>query len=108
MGYGTLSRQLAHRIYYKRMRGPIPSDRELDHLCRIPPCVNPDHLEPVTRAINVARGANTKIDSETARVIRALSPEFPYSMLVAQFGVGKSTISRIVRDTRAMDHSDVS
>jgi hypothetical protein len=28
---------------------------ELDHLCRNKPCVNPEHLEPVTRSVNNKR-----------------------------------------------------
>lgn len=46
----------AHRISYERHRGPIPEGMDLDHLCRNPPCVNPDHLEPVTHAENIRRG----------------------------------------------------
>jgi hypothetical protein len=29
----------------------------LDHLCRRPACVNPDHLDPVAHRVNVIRGA---------------------------------------------------
>jgi len=39
----------AHRAYYLIFMGPIPDGMELDHLCRRRACVNPDHLEPVTR-----------------------------------------------------------
>lgn len=28
----------------------------MDHLCRRPSCVNPEHLEPVTRSENLRRG----------------------------------------------------
>lgn len=30
---------------------------DLDHLCRNRACCNPDHLEPVTRYVNLLRGA---------------------------------------------------
>lgn len=46
----------AHRAVYLVERGPIADGLVLDHLCRNHSCVNPDHLEPVTQAINVLRG----------------------------------------------------
>lgn len=47
---------LAHRLVYERIVGTIPVGLELDHLCRIRCCVNPDHLEPVLHRVNVMRG----------------------------------------------------
>lgn len=46
----------AHRWIYEYERGPIEPGRDLDHLCRVRSCVNPDHLEPVTRQENLRRG----------------------------------------------------
>lgn len=37
-------------------RGPIPSGMVVDHLCRVRSCVNPDHMEVVSRGENVLRG----------------------------------------------------
>ena len=45
----------AHRKAYELLVGPIPDGLELDHLCRITNCVNPDHLEPVTGDENKRR-----------------------------------------------------
>jgi hypothetical protein len=60
LGYGQLGvnghKSLAHRWIYEVCNGPVPAGLELDHLCRIPRCVNPDHLEPVTHRINMLRG----------------------------------------------------
>lgn len=54
-GYGRRHAKPAHRYIYERERGPIPDGLQLDHLCRTPRCVNPDHLEPVTAAENRRR-----------------------------------------------------
>ncbi len=59
-GYGRFwvkarNTQLAYRIAYELVRGPIPYGLELDHLCRNKACVNPDHLEAVTHSVNMLR-----------------------------------------------------
>jgi hypothetical protein len=46
----------AHRLAYAVYVGPIPLGLTLDHLCKVRCCVNPAHLEPVTRGENSLRG----------------------------------------------------
>ena len=46
----------AHKLAYEILIGPVPKGLDLDHLCRVRSCVNPAHLEPVTRAVNLLRG----------------------------------------------------
>jgi len=59
-GYGTIDvdgrHALAHRVAYELFVGEIPAGLDLDHLCRNRRCVNPAHLEPVTRSENLRRG----------------------------------------------------
>jgi len=59
-GYGQFTllgkTQVAHKISYCWAKGAVPMGLELDHLCRNPICVNPDHLEAVTRQTNQLRG----------------------------------------------------
>jgi hypothetical protein len=73
-GYGKLvfeGKNLhAHRAAYELAKGPIPEGLTLDHTCHTNDskcpggdtcphraCIDPDHLEPVTRAENVKLGA---------------------------------------------------
>jgi hypothetical protein len=59
-GYGQFyyrgKREYAHRVVYGLLRGPIPDGMECDHLCRVRRCVNPRHIELVTRRENILRG----------------------------------------------------
>ncbi len=70
-GYGTFSDKAkqsapnkAHRWAWEELIGPIPPGLQLDHLCRVRRCVNPDHLEPVTNIENQRRGLRGKLYQE--------------------------------------------
>ncbi len=59
-GYGLFFHEKksrrAHRVGYELIKGKIPKGMQLDHLCRVRNCVNPDHLEIVDNKENVRRG----------------------------------------------------
>ncbi len=53
---GRKTTSTAHRWAYEALVGPIPDGLTLDHVvCANTSCVNPAHLEPVTRAENTRR-----------------------------------------------------
>lgn len=54
-GYGTTNNQFVHRIMYENFVGKIPKNLQIDHLCEVKLCINPEHLEPVTRLENMRR-----------------------------------------------------
>jgi hypothetical protein len=53
--YGKWRKTTAHRAVYLEMVGEIEPGYEIDHLCRTPLCVNPEHLEAVTPEENRRR-----------------------------------------------------
>lgn len=117
-GYGqiamTTSRPAyAHRVAWALETGAWPSQCLL-HSCDNPACVEPTHLSEGTRAENnadmrakgraryaaPARGAlsaTAKLTNEEASQIRAATGKRIGQRLADQFGVSRSTISRIRR-----------
>src|SRR6266511_811984 len=55
--YGRIAKaqdSYTHRLGWKLLRGPIPKGMELHHRCGVYACWNPDHLQVVTHAENLA------------------------------------------------------
>ncbi len=59
----------AHLYLWSELVGPVPDGLELDHLCRNRICVNPDHLEPVTRQENLLRSPLTRTSINAAKTL---------------------------------------
>lgn len=85
----------AHRWVYERQRGAIPDGLQIDHLCRTRACVNPDHMEVVTAAVNTRRGLKTKLSPADVSAIRTAPASETNAVLAERFGVHNSQISRI-------------
>lgn len=66
-GYGRYQRHNAHRVFYSVVIGSIPPGYQLDHLCRVPSCVNPNHLQPITNRENTLRGLAPSLNRERMR-----------------------------------------
>jgi hypothetical protein len=63
-GYGRLTvdgvRQLVHRLSYIAHVGPIPDGLVIDHKCWQRLCVNPAHLQAVTKQANSENWAGSR------------------------------------------------
>lgn len=63
-GYGKVNARLpdgkkvylAHRMTFIYFVGEIPDDKEIDHRCKNPSCINPEHLRLMTHRENVEAG----------------------------------------------------
>lgn len=47
---------LVHRWVWEYFKEPIKDELTVDHLCRVHNCVNPEHMEIVTKGENTLRG----------------------------------------------------
>lgn len=103
-GYGNFRVQgktvKAHRWCYEQVKGIIPQELDSDHLCRIPPCVNPDHIEPVTRKVNCQRGIAGIINGGRQRAITHCPQGHPYSEQNTYFFSGGKRGCKICRTER--------
>lgn len=98
-GYGLIGRvkgrtaRLAHKASYLAFVGDYDQSLQLDHTCKVPECVNPEHLEPVSQTENVHRSKATKLSAKDITSIRQSS--LGQYQLAELFNVGQSHISRI-------------
>ncbi len=111
-GYGIIrmgrgrQKYLAHRISYFIRRGVDPGDKCVCHTCDNPRCVNPAHLwlgtlgdnnlDAIQKGRGQARGeqhSHAKFTEQDVREIRKSGE--PHRSIANQYGVCKTTISRI-------------
>jgi hypothetical protein len=67
---------MAHRVSVTLHGGSIPKGYDVDHLCRVRACVNPDHLEPVPHSVNMERAPWSAPDFQAAKTHCKRNHEF--------------------------------
>jgi hypothetical protein len=106
-GYGKVRDSLgkvglAHRAYYEERSGAIPAHLELDHLCGVRACVNPEHLEAVTRHENLRRCGKLKLKPSDVDEIRRSTDT--QRVIARRYGISQSQVSRIRAGLSWRDH----
>lgn len=110
-GYGVIgsngSYEYAHRMSWVLHNGPIPEGLWVLHRCDTPLCVRPDHLFLGTQTDNMrdaaakgrVRNQSTKLTPDDVQIIRDryAGGDVSQRELAAEFGVGQTQISRIIR-----------
>jgi hypothetical protein len=91
----------AHRVMYELLVEPIPDGLELDHLCRVRHCVNPDHLEPVTHRENTRRGKPTRTRCKNGH---KFTPENTY---IGQWATGPVRLCRTCKREQGRNRDKV-
>lgn len=102
-GYGVLKsgrkNRRAHRISYEMFVGPIPEGLQLDHLCRVRHCVNPEHLEPVTLRVNSLRSNGVSAANAKKTHCKRGHPFSGENLLVTKKGTRQCRACRPIHDT---------
>ena len=80
-GYGGFGRDRAYTVAYTWFVGKFETGMSLDHLCRTPACVNPDHLEMVTPAENSRRAIYSRMAEQEIRS-GWMDAKLPHSLAV--------------------------
>lgn len=109
MGHGKVTirrrKMWAHRAYWIEKNGQVPQGLELDHLCRNPSCVRPDHLEPVTHQENLRRGNGARMTPELhARILELRTEGLSHREIANIVGLGKTTIGSVLDGSRWADY----
>jgi hypothetical protein len=98
-----------YRIAFEHFKGPIPDKHVVHHTCRNPHCINPDHLEALTKGEHLRvhrngkgeKNKNAVLTDEAIREIFHLVEKGPLQRKIAEiYGVTQPCISNLLHNRR--------
>ena len=106
-----------YQIAFELFKGPIPSRYDLHHSCENPHCVNPDHLEALTRGEHlkihiikahldgrIGRGENNSnavlTDGAVREIFGLVAKGVRQREIAKLYGVTQSCISNLIHNRR--------
>ena len=99
-GYASLYYQgklhRAHRVIFEVIKGRIPVDCVVDHICNNPSCVNPEHLQAIPQRHNVRRGLSCKMTVPKVVKLIKLYSKMTQKELGKKFGISQSAVTDIL------------
>lgn len=76
----------AHRISSELHNGPIPEGMDIDHVCRVPRCVNPAHLRASTHKQNLENRGPQKGSKSGVRGVSWNTSKGRWGVFVGHYG----------------------
>lgn len=99
-GYKTP--KVVHKLVFESLNDRIKDKKEVNHICGIRSCMNPNHLELLTQIENLRIGLQSKINPKLALEIRDMYKNLNITQkdLGLKFNLTQSQISRIINNKR--------
>jgi len=105
-GHGQLTGgEYVHRVVYEQLKGPIPEGLEIGHTCDEGLCVEPEHLEAVTRQKNVqdafSRGRYQRGRYSNEDIVALRAGKISSHAFAEKYGLSQKTAYNIKKGHKA-------
>lgn len=91
--------EMFHRFIYRAHKGEIPKGHEVDHLCNVRACCNPDHLQAIPRSEHLDKTNRNRYADRKAQAKAYWEQHRPLGVTLGEiFGVSFSSACRWIRE----------